>query len=70
MIYRGGRVWLLWDPGSVQLQVVQVDEQFINAYIQIGEFQFTLTLVYGSNNNGKKWHVRKTLLIGILGIHG
>ncbi|XP_077252323.1 uncharacterized protein LOC143891665 [Tasmannia lanceolata] len=51
-----GRVWILWDPMRVNLQILSESSQFIHAEVHLTQTnqRFHLTAVYGRNYGGDR----------------
>lgn len=49
-ICSSSRIWLLWNPRKVHLQVLNMESQVIHCDVKFGNFQFFFSACYGSNN--------------------
>lgn len=54
MVGSRSRIWLIWDPNRVAVQIHQVHRQFIHARVTLVDMRKVfLTIVYGSNDHNE-----------------
>ncbi|XP_074305957.1 uncharacterized protein LOC141641186 [Silene latifolia] len=66
--HTGGRIWVLWKEQYVQVDIVEIDSQYIHLKVKdkIGDHIFYATFVYGFNNVGERvplWNALKSWTI-------
>ncbi|XP_074300750.1 uncharacterized protein LOC141632064 [Silene latifolia] len=57
--HKGGRVWILWQPGLFDVQILQYDAQFIHTKVpsRITQKIFYLTMIYAFNEGNDRVHL-------------